>query len=187
MIKGRCMVEVITQIRYCSWGDLRAPKSYWHDVSRIAAFIAARLQHPNPRCNGINPRISTIRVDQHKEKFGEPRVYCILASDDLVTAAIVEKNLYVTPENVDKCLLHDAVHYRRTYLDMIALAPHYRDIIIGGASYWELLKLTKADMLIWLDTEENENNVKSYLPRWNVGDVSELRDKLSKVYDQASI
>ena len=67
----------IKQINYNTWGE--GTNQYWRDMNNIAAYIATRLVAERPRCNGRTPRVSTITVEQHKEKFGKVVVYCTLA------------------------------------------------------------------------------------------------------------
>jgi len=107
----------------------------------IAAFIGSRLNHIRPRSNaGHSAFVSTIRVDQYKEKFWYARIYCELAAPELVKAKWNEhKEGEPTPEFVAKCLLHDARHYRKCYLDMVELAPDLRGKICAQADYPELL------------------------------------------------
>lgn len=131
------------------------------DAAAAAAFIAARLQHPCPHINGCgNPWVSTIRVDQYKQKFGHVYVYCELADPSLVaqkwawlkanaghrarlpagyTMCIDMSSDALTPEFVTRCVLRDAMHYRDTYLEISALAPRLCGQLQWHASYRALL------------------------------------------------
>jgi hypothetical protein len=118
-------------------------------VGAMAAFIGARLNYEFPPYNGSvrgGKPISTIRVEQHKEKFWYVRVYCTLADDGLVTTKWLEERERERDgeeppaEFRARCLRHDAIHYRRVHLDMLRLVPgrlHKR--VIAYADYGELL------------------------------------------------
>lgn len=131
-------------------------------IGPIAAFIGARLQYPCPDVNGQgNPWTSTIRVDQHKEKFFGVVVYCSLGDRELILQKWnwcrdnKEKLSHLprrlsphgvkfegdapTPKFSAQCLFHDALHYRRCYLEMIELQPHLRGQICSRADHSELL------------------------------------------------
>jgi len=128
-------------------------------VSSAAAFVGARLQYPLPECNSRRPRVSTIRVDQHKAKCGFARIYCTLAHEDEVAAAWRELHgagphaadaSARWDEHKDRCMLHDAVHYRRCYMDMVALVPDLRERLCSQADYEGLLQANFEGALAWL-------------------------------------
>lgn len=153
-------------------------------VGIVAAFIAARLQYPVPSSNSSNPRISTIKVHQHKSKFGQVRVYCYLADTEQVRQAWAESSDWTDSDEVpadfrDRCLINDAMHYRRCYFEMASLVPKRQDAMFSPADFPELL-FQKARLDEWLlDIETNALN--TYLKRWNVNDFVELKIKLYKI------
>jgi hypothetical protein len=164
----------------------------WFDpAGTIAMFIAAALQHPNPPCNGRNPRVSTIFVDQHKNKFGQVVVYCKLAYPDLVMAKWVEEGNdgEPTPHYVDKCRIHDAEHYRAAYLSMTKLVPQHEKIILARPDYGYLLFRTAEELNGYFDFKDQEHWTdeirakwqQSYMDTWQVTTLDDLRAKLRKV------
>lgn len=74
------------QIRYGQWSATLAEghENYWNDVSSLAEILSYMLEGGYHTHFGKRVNMSTIKVAQYKEKFGEPRVYVILACDDLV-------------------------------------------------------------------------------------------------------
>lgn len=162
-----------------------------YDMSgTIAMFIASALQHPNPPCNGVNRRVSTICVAQHKNKFNRTIVYCTLADNNLVSQAFAEDghgNDDPTPEYVLRCMHRDATVYRRAYRQMLFLTPHVaRDLILSAADHGYLLFDTKDDLDVWLvevREYQKESNGVRLMERWHVPDSDELRKQLHKVYD----
>lgn len=50
----------------------------------------------------------------------------------------------------------DIMHYRNTYLKYIRLFPHYKDAILGGASFSEYLFETKEDAIKYIKEMEDE-------------------------------
>lgn len=149
---------------------------YWRRVSAAAAFIAARLTYEFPRCNGTG-RASTIRVDQHKEKFGCVRVYCTLAWSHLVK----EHNDRLQesgnrPETIEERILKDARHYRLAYLDAVALAPDLETSITIDADYPELLLDNVEEMVKYVMS--NGFVTARYRP-----DPNDALELLKRVYD----
>jgi len=157
------MSDKINQVEFANWTDKNAPKQYWSDISTIAMFIASALQHPSPRCNSMNPRISTILVHQHKEKFGAVNVYCHLADTSLVLDKWIEqgKSGEPTPDFIKSCLIHDANVYHGVYMKMIKLVPHYRKMIVIRADYRELTFDNINDLNEWIDVH-GEFSTKQY-------------------------
>ncbi len=156
----------------------------YHPSGTIAMFIAAALQHPNPEGNGRHSRISTIRVDQHKNKFDQVVVYCTLAAHDLVDKACVaerDESNNPTVEFIKKCRRHDAVHYRRCYLEMLSLVPQFRDMLWARPDYGYLLLDTKEEIRNWFGG--NDDHVKYVAKMWDFQTVEELFAELHKVYD----
>lgn len=174
-------------------------------IEPIAAFIGARLQYPCPEINGQgNPWVSTISVTQSKEKFWHVRVYCELAYPELVKqkwqwlkqreakrlageqtySRITQGTIDMlvasepTPEFTMRCLRHDAIHYRRVYLEMVELRPALRDKICSQADYGDLLKEDLNAVL---------NAVAQRPPEGRLGlDDASYRDFLRSVYDPTS-
>jgi len=190
----------VPQVHYSCWGH--GPKEYWRDVSSIAAFIGARLSYELPECNRnyhSESRVSTIRVSQHKEKWGDVRVYVTLADEDLVKDSWrVYRELFKdkelpeepAPEFIAECLFRDACHYRVCYYDMVALVPHYEAMITGAADEDMLLYKGEAELeariaeLVALDEKyEKANHVKHICERWGVPDLDGLRAYMKKVYE----
>jgi len=158
-------------------------------VGTLAAYIAARMQHPRPRSNGHNARVSTIRVDQHKEKFGAMRIYCTLAHEDEVLAKWHEKNNAGDPDAkfIADCFLADARWYRACYMDMVNIVPNMYEKICGQADYSELLKEDVAALDKRMDEYVNDlgnNSMQYVLTRYGFSDADELRAWFHKVYDQ---
>jgi hypothetical protein len=156
-------------------------REYFGHISVIAAFIAARLQYQSPLCNDNRP-VSTIMIDQHKEKFGDVRIYCTLANNELVRCMWKVNHLSLPrpamPETFkDECWLHDAQYYRRCYRDMVSLVPQYENAIIDAADHGELLH----DDVAKLDAMPAATN--TYLCS-KYGDVTpeQLIEKLRRVY-----
>ena len=190
------MYDTVKQVKFSNWKE--GPQEYWRDVSSIARFIGSNLNYQVPRCNGMglsgSGMVSTIRVDQHKEKFGEVRVYCALAAPELIEetykARILKvdeerakgfKSTLVTPEvYAGYRLAADAEHYRRTYMSMIDLVPHYRDIIRSCADYSELLCYDVAEFDASLELWGRENIMRRY-GRMHADTFEALRDNLIKI------
>ena len=158
----------------------------------IAMFIASALQHPNPRCNGNNRRMSTIYVDQHKNKFNLVVVYCSLAEDNLVSEAWASEGHDGDPSDdfVGKCMLRDAQVYRSAYRKMIWLVPQHKEMILGRADHGYLLYDSVDEVDKWIGElvarcDEHPNH-KAHLDRvlrdWRVASTAELKAKLEKVY-----
>ena len=156
-------------------------REYFLHIQAIAAFIAARLQYQSPECNENMP-VSTIRIDQHKEKFGDVRIYCTLADAELVRCMWKIRHTQLPRPTMpdtfkDECWLHDARHYRRCYRDMVSLVPHYKDAIINAADHYELL-YDDVDKLSTLDVDH-----RTYLcRRHECATLEQLIEKLNSVY-----
>jgi hypothetical protein len=145
----------VKQVRYQLWGT--GSRQYWHDIGAIAEYIAAAMNYPVPRCNGFglpgSGMVSTIRVDQFKEKFGDVRIYCRIAAPELVDEAYEHLRKRVDERKLDAATafqltkeryarqryVDDARTYRNAYLSMVKLVPKYRDAILVAADYRELL------------------------------------------------
>ena len=170
-------------------------------VGPIASFLAARLNYVVPGSNG-GPRakklVSTIRVDQHKEKFWYARVYCELAAPSLVEDEWVNDSTFVMGPPPDdfrqRCFDRDAFHYRRVHLDMLALLPerlHKR--VVGFADYRELLFPTAIEMERHVDRLSNRDlvdpgtdNLLFYRDRYRVGTNQELKGAIATYYEWPS-
>jgi len=165
-----------------------------HHVSHIAAFIGARLQHPRPSMNGKNSRVSTIKVDQYKDKFNYVRIYCTLADDEEVKSCWQEQNgdenLALTKEMFKaRCLRNDARHYRRCYMDMVEIIPHLRARICAQADYAELLYGTYDEVCARIDEIESLSKVASsptkidsVRRRYGCATNDELKSFMSDIY-----
>lgn len=172
-------------------------------IGPIAAFIGARLQYPCPEVNGQgNPWVSTIEVAQHKEKFFGVRVYCRLACPELVqkkwdwlrqnkdmqarlTRRRITQGEFEGDEPTDefraRCLLHDAIHYRKVYMEMVQLRPDLREPICWGADRVELLQPTIEDLIKRLD--EDEQFLKWNTNLYQFATREALDDFFKRVYD----
>lgn len=168
-------------------------------VGPMAAFVAARLNYIVPKCNGprrlVGRGISTIRVDQHKEKFWYVRIYCALADPTLVKERWSVEKKETDPDEPpqefkDKCLRHDAWHYRKCHLEMLQLLPervHKR--LTDTADYQELLHPTVEAMEARINEIEesdlrtgNHDSLSYYRERYGVETNLELKEKLKQLY-----
>jgi hypothetical protein len=164
-----------------NWSNPNAPKQYWLDITAMAKFIAATLQHPNPRCNSRNHRISTIKVMQHKEKFGAVNVYCELADINMVADEWTERGGVGEPtsEFIEQCFIRDARVYRNVYVDMIKLVPHYRKALTCRADYYELLFMNKEKLDVWLEANGDDS---FFLTRYSCQHRMALVYKFDQIY-----
>lgn len=170
-----------------------------HLISRMAAFVGARLNYVVPPCGPrrtANRLVSTIKVDQHKEKFFWARVYCNFADRELVEQKWNDEKREgeLSWEFIDSCFRNDAWHYRTVYLDMLAITPpKFHPRIRGQADYSELLFDDVSEMLKYLDTlaapdpeRPNADDLVNYRGRYQVTTNEELRTKLTKFYERPS-
>lgn len=172
-------------------------------VGTLAAFIAARLNYVLPRCNSAHrggKYVSTINVDQHKEKFWYTIVYCTLAEEGMVlTKWLAERAREAdgedpSPEFMAKCLRTDALHYRRCYLDAVKIIPRMRKRIVSRADYRELLFVDGKELSDHIDElaaadvdTTNVSYLRHYLTRWNVKDAEELKYVLLQFYEKPNL
>lgn len=172
-------------------------------VGAAAAFVAARLQYPNPRCNGSgNPWVSTILVHQHKEKFGTARVYCELACPAMVSEKwawlranselrlprrhmmqVDASSEHPTPDFFRVCALRDAMHYRDCYRDMASLWPRLASRLLGGADHGELLYDTVDAAMEAIVHVSGPDRVPGLRKKHHLRETDELRDFLNVVYN----
>lgn len=179
-------------------------------IGPLAAFVGARLQHPNPEINGQgNPWVSTILVEQYKEKFWYARVYCKLAWPALVKQkwqwlkdnkelmskrpARYSTRIDVTAdEPTDEffaaCVKRDALYYREVYRDAVALQPHLKSQICSQADYTELLFDSYLEIETWLDKlVQDEKKAEAWLSRfcelYRVPNVAALKAFMKTVYE----
>jgi hypothetical protein len=187
--------------------DCKEPEENFGLIGLIAAFIGARLQYPCPMINGQgNPWMSTISVDQHKEKFWYARVYCDLADPDLVKKkwdwlrdrqirinagekfydrlhsdvirSQLTEHVDPTPEFFARCVMHDAIHYRKVYMDAVKLRPHLRERICDQADHWTLL-LENPEQI----PETKPEHLEWTLKKFHLKDQAELPAFFKKVYN----
>jgi hypothetical protein len=158
----------------------------WRDYDLsgvIAMFIASALQHPNPECNGRR-RMSTIKVDQHKNKFGRARVYCTLADENEVNEqwAEEENEGLPTEEYRKRCFYEDALVYRTAYEYMAFLVPQHKDVFKSTADYPILI----IDTIEHLDEylEVNAEYVDKICDKYYSSNANELKAKLHKIYSR---
>ena len=181
--------------------DCKEDKRDFDLVGTMAAFIGARLNYVLPECNsGVRggKLISTIRVDQHKEKFWYARVYCTLADQKMVEDAWVAANgpsgLPLKDDFRQKCFHRDAFHYRKVHTDLMKLVPerlHKR--LIRHADYRELLFANRAEMEARIDRFEAEDlenpgvdHLEYYRKRYNVETNAALKEALGRYYEEPS-
>lgn len=98
------------QIFFMTWGSQTDEhRNYFRDIEDIAHLIGAQME-----ADGV-------KVVQTKEKFGQPRVYVTLRSED------------------------DRRYYRDAYLRVFRLFPWYITAIKCGADYPELVCETQEE------------------------------------------
>lgn len=151
------------------------------DLGIVAGFIAAGLNHPAPVLDGGKP-VSTILVDQHKQKFNNVRIYCTLAAARLVDEAWITSggSGQFTEAFIVQRFYADAVHYRRTYLSMIELLPERTvHCVCGSADYPELLCKDKNELELF--TGHAENRLAYCLNKYRVSDSDALKKFLCSV------
>lgn len=166
------------------------PKRDYDPSGVIAMFIAAALQHPNPPCNGSGERVSTILVKQHKNKFDNVIVYCMLAQETMVAEAWAEDGNVGTPspEYVGRCMERDARVYRSSYRKMLFLVPQHREMMHAAADHGYLLHddvntaHVKIDELASSVLPGSIASTRFLLDKWHAKTVEELKDKLAGVY-----
>lgn len=113
------------------------------DIDTIAQWIGYALEGCIHGFNLRRRASSTIRVEQTKEKFGEARVYCRLADEDLVREEWEKDNLgLVSAPFARKCLQWDRFHYNQVYADAQRLFPQYTREITGAADFKHLTHVT---------------------------------------------
>lgn len=118
------------------------------DIGNDLDLIARWMGYALEGCiHGFNLRrraSSTIRVEQTKEKFGEIRIYCWLADEDLVREEWEKESpgLYVSEEFKRRCLKWDRYHYNHVYADAQHLFPQYARKIVSAADYRYLTHTT---------------------------------------------
>lgn len=116
----------------------------------VAELLAFKLECYSTDYQGNVSKEGTIRVVQHKQKFGSIRVYCSLADILLVKQSIdVSNRAFSTPEDIHRyrlnCLILDAKHYRDSYLQFKELFPDLWLDMFSGADYPQLLCENSAD------------------------------------------
>jgi hypothetical protein len=163
------MTVKVKQIRHSNWAT-PAPENYWEHLNSIAEFLAESLKS----------NLNTIHVSDYKEKFGEIRIYCDLADEQLIRERYVGAG---EDEHVirKKCLINDSRWYRDHYKAMISLVPHYEKVITGAADYHELIShWSKSDFDIYFTTTIL-SNMSWHLKRYEVETPQELYDFFTDV------
>jgi len=153
------------------------------DIDDIAALIGYALEGCIHGFSRKRHAVSTIRVEQTKQKFDTCRVYCTLADEELVR----EKWCHESPQNSEtnvpdeytaKCLMHDIRHYNRTYAMMIRLVPEYSDAITSCADFPHLLATTSqeaVDRLCRVATAK-------FAPAWHLKQVTSELTKCAELF-----
>ena len=74
------------QVYYNNWNDKLAPghEDYWNKISIIAEWVGYALEGSMSGCTTGWSHFTTITVQQTKEKFGQARVHCNLATHEHV-------------------------------------------------------------------------------------------------------
>lgn len=116
----------------------------------VAELLAFKLECYSTDHQGNVSKEGTIRVVQHKHKFGSIRVYCSLADILLVKQSIDMSNTAFTiPEDITRYRLNsfilDAKHYRDSYFQFKDLFPDLWLEMFSGADYPQLLCDSPAD------------------------------------------
>lgn len=178
----------VEQIEYNDWSDKLNPvhENYWAHIGYIAHFIASLLEGwqtsvrrdttNNDKAIAVPIKYNSIIVNQFKEKFGQIRVYCMLADPDLV------EQLYNDPHNTWKkkmsleqfrehSLRQDMAHYRSVYLIMKQCFPQYWNAISHAADYSELLYDSKEEYL-----KEMETSILNTDPKWRPTHLEQQKD-----------
>ena len=136
------------------------PQSKLPQLSDVAMFVGAALQHDLPECNTFTAdkfrKVSTILVSQYKQKFSDIRIYCELAHERLVKEAYTASEPKMSYKDfLSYRVYEDASHYRICYKTMMAVAPEYKDALFNGADRPELLVDSETEMepyiCAWLD------------------------------------
>lgn len=155
----------VQQVRYRTWGTEPPGSSYFEDIDLIAQWIGWGLEAQSTGWRVTPHQMSTIAVQQSKEKWGEVRVYCSLAASNRVTAAWrrhladwrkesgKEGDLSPRPKRADfeqECLRRDREWYRQVYSSAVRSWPHYREAILTSADYRQLL-LEPDEAQEWID------------------------------------
>ena len=134
------------QIRYHQWGTNKDHPNYFSDVETIAQWIAWALEAQQTGW-GKNPhQMSTIAVQQHKEKYGSARVYCMLRAPEKVDRewrarlrqwrAEGSQGQRPRKESFEReCEIRDMRWYRQVYRSAVSLWPHYMSAIMDDADY----------------------------------------------------
>lgn len=163
------MTEV-PQTKYNFYGQPGSTDEYWNHINSIAMFIAGSLSDSS----------NTIYVSSHKEKFGDVRIYCVLAQKQLI-----RERYSVTDETFSKtrksCLDFDANVYRSRHLSMVSLVPQYEKAIVQNADYTELLNhKSKFDFDNFFMTRV-VSNINFYLHRYEFETPQDLYDFFIRV------
>lgn len=151
------MKKKAKQVIFSVWGDKKAPATYWSDIGHLAEMIGYALEGSMTGYRTECYHMSTIAVQQVKEKFGQARVYCVLGNAENVarkwnrehktTQLHNDGNVTLsvscasrpTNEFCRQCCVEDAKWYRHVYRTFVSLVPHYKDAIVGAADMGELL------------------------------------------------
>ncbi len=152
------------------------------DLDTIARWMGYALEGCIHGFNLRRRAESTIRVQQTKEKFGEIRVHCDLADEDLVREEW-EKNepvLVVSEEFTMKCLKWDRYHYNRVYADAQRLFPQYAREITGAADFKQLTHATPEAAAQYL----RDQVMGKCGWTWNGDDPVQHREQVAKYRDE---
>jgi hypothetical protein len=164
-------------------------------IGPIAAFIGTRLNSRWTRCSApkyAGKQMTTIKVDQYKEKFWYVRIYCDLAEPELVQElwGLQGKDGLPTLEFSRECFRRDARHYRKCYMEMIEIIPRLKEKIRSQADHHELLcddavhmeKLI--DELMVEECAPNVDNLQHYRNKYGVETNDELKGALRDLYGE---
>lgn len=138
------------QVRYHAWGSNKDHPNYFSDIEAIAQWIAWALEAQQTGWGKHPHQMSTIAVQQHKEKYGSVRVYCTLTAPEKVDrewrARLREWRIAGSQGErpskthfVRECEIRDMRWYRSVYRSAVALWPHYMSAIVDDADYVHLI------------------------------------------------
>lgn len=161
----------VEQIYYSNYSDKLKPghENYWKDIEDIGTFMSLALEDYTIFFDGSKMgcrKFTSIVVHQYKEKFGELRIYLTLGARELVkerwkeTGPFAKKSFKNFEEFYESCYREDCVQYRRVYLTVKRLFPHYWKAIYRGSDHPEFICETEEEF-----KEEAEKSEYKYMQK----------------------
>lgn len=143
------MSKQVEQIFYSQWGRQKPEhKDYFDDIEMIAEWIAWGLEAQQSGWSEKSNQMSTIAVQQHKEKYGTARVYCSLAAESKVNPLwraelrrwnkLDEKTRGPRPDKKEftrRCLISDLRWYRYVYKKALRCWPQYETALTSATEH----------------------------------------------------